>query len=445
MGAANIADRAAMVQRDLVSTVVEMRPTKAKTLATFQKSTRKKQAQLAGIQIAFWRDRANGQTWYNPNAGDMSFKRSIKQRAGAMYAGVVFRNMNIWMEAHMLLDMERGKIPDSYIRERERRIGTHMWKKNMAAIHDGTGGLAKVGADASSTVTVLADNSARGTSKGTRRLQESTPEDPLYYDSVDPTTDTIVATFYISSISSATVFTPSGFTVGAVTDIDTGDWICESGSWKKEMWGLGYHQNDSPSRIYQGADVAENPFLQTASIDAGNTLITPTLIHSAKGIMMTKANLSMEEGELPYVGHITPGNYRTLAKFSYPFRTYEAAGGKANKTYGLPTGYEDGDTYWAVDADYEDAYVDLRERAPFFEYVHKEFGKKTVGGQGRHEWVGAYEAGSTNEYENYNEACNIVWDAAGADGKGGEGGTPNTGVYIKNLAIPAENQAAYGA
>lgn len=444
MAVTGLQDRASMVQRDLQEAVLSMRPVKAKTLRTFEQGTRTKQAQLAGLQIAYWKDRANGQSWYSPIAGDTSFKKSTKQRSGAMYGGVVFRNMNFWMEGHILRDMENGKIPDSYLKERKRRVETHMWKKNFAAIGNGTGGLAKVASDASgSTVTVLLDNSARGTSKGVYRLQVSTSDDPLYYDSVDPSTNTVVATFYISAKLSTTTFTASGFTVGAITDIDTGDWICESGSWNREMFGLGYHQSDSASRIYQGADVAADEFLRNASVDGGGLPVTPTMIHAAKQIVRTQANLDAGD-EYPYVGHITPNNYDTLATYGYSLRTYNAEGGKANKTYGLPNMYEDGDTMWSVDADYEDCYIDLREKAPFFEYVQKPFGLNTVGGQGRHEWVGTNEAGSTNMYENYNEACNILWDAAGVDGSKSEGGVPNTGVFIKNLKLNAVNQATYG-
>lgn len=435
-----VPERAAMIQRDMSDAVMEFRPSHARTLSTFEQGTRKKTARLAGLQIPYWKDRANGQTLYSPVAGSTSFKKSTKQNSGAMYAGVVFRNMNIWLEAHVLKDMERGFIPDSYIKERRRRISTHMWKKNIAAIGDGTGMLAKVASDASgSTVTVLADNSARGTSKGVYRLQESTSADPLYYDCIETTGGTVQATFYISAKLSATTFTASGFTVGAITDIDTGDLIVESGTYNKEIQGIAAHISDSTSRIYQGADVSVDTFLQNMSVDAGAVAVTPSAIHSAKGIMMTRCN--QEEGKLSFIGHISWGNYRNLAKFGYTLRQADS---KEMKTVGLPNVYEDGDTMWVPDADYEDAYIDLRERACFFEYVQKEFGLKTVNGQGRHEWIGSNDVGSTNEYENYNEACNIVWDSRGKDGSGDEGGNPNTSVFIKNIALPTERQSTYG-
>lgn len=441
-GVTGLPERASIVQRELVSTVKRFRPEKALTLATFEEATREKTGRLAGIQIPYWKDHAHGQSWYSPVAGDTSFKKSTKQKTGAMYAGVVFRNMNFYMEAHIMKDMSNGFIPDSYIKERQRRIATHMMKKNWAAIGDGTGAIAAVSGASGSTVTCLADNSARGTSKGVFRLKVSDSSDPLLYDAVNPSTDAVVATFFVTAKPTSTTATVT-FTLGNAAAMNVNTYkICESGSWKKELSGLGAHISDSTSRIYQGADVSVDEFLQNPSVDAGNAVITPTSIHTAKGVMMTRANVA--DDMFGFIAHITPTNFRDLAKFGYTARVYNAEGGKSQKTYGLPTKYEDGDTLFVLDADYEDCYIDLRERKPFFEYCQKEFGLKTTGGQSRHEWVGANDAGSTNEYENYNEACNIVWDGRGKDGDGEDGGTPASSVFIKNIALSTSAQYAKG-
>lgn len=111
----------------------------------------------------------------------------------------------------------------------------------------------------------------------------------------------------------------------------------------------------------------------------------------------------------------------------------------------MPNVYEDEDTVFVPDADYEEGYIDFREKSPYFEYVQKEFGLHKTGGVGRHEWVGLYQRGSTEGYENYTEACNIVWDGRGKDGKGREGGSPNSAVAIKKVAFSATyNQATVG-
>jgi hypothetical protein len=435
-------ERASIVQKDLVEKVTKFRPSKARTLATFEEATRKKTARLAGIQMGYWKDHANGQTWYSPITGATSMKKSTKQKTGAMYAGVVFRNMNFWMEKHIMKDMERGFIPDSYIEERERRIETHMWKKNWAAIGNGTGAIGIVSSASGTTVTLKADNSARGSSKGTFRLQITDSTDTLLYDAINAS-GAVVATFYVTAKPTTTTATVV-FTVGNAAAMNTaGFLIVESGSYNLELNGIGYHNSDSASRIYQGADAAEDAFFRNLSIDAGNVAVTPTAIHSAKGAMMTRCNES--EDAFPFICHTTYNNYRDLAKFGYTLRTVEQTAGKAAmKTIGVPNVYEDGDTIFVPDADYEECYMDFRERAPFFEYVQKEFGRLETDGIGRFQYAGTNAAGSTNEYENYNEAVNIVWDGRGKNGDKKGGGTPNTGVFIYNIAQHSQAQYILG-
>lgn len=436
-------ERAAMVQREMSQTITKFRPTKAKTLMTFEEGTRSKTGRMAGIQTTYLRDYSHGQTWYSPIANDNSFKRSLKERFGAMFIGLAYRNMNMTIEGHIQLDMKRGFIPDSYIKERRRRMETHVMKKNWAAIGDGTGAIAAVSSASGTTVTCLADNSAWGTSKGVFRLKMNDPTDPLLYDAINPATDAVVATFYVTAKPTSTTATVV-FTVGNAAAMNVNTYkICETGSWKKEMNGIGGLVSDSTTRIFQGADVAVDEFLRNESVDAGNAVLTPTSIHTVKGVMMTKANNDTDY-EYPYVGHISQINFRDLAKFGYTSRTYNADGGKANKTFGLPTQYEDGDTMWAPDADFEDCYVVLREKAPYFEYVQKKLGLWETDGIGRHEWDGLYGAGSTTAFENYNEAVNLGWDGRGKDGDGQEGGSPNTAVIIKNIALSANAQYAKG-
>jgi hypothetical protein len=445
MAVTGLPERASMVQREMSDTVSRMRPEYARTLATFQKNTRKKTGRMAGLQVPYWRDHAHGQTWYSPVANATSFKKSIKQNSGAMYIGVAYRNMDIWLEAHILADMERGFIPDSYIKERRRRISTHMMKKNWAAIGDGTGSIAIVASAAGTTVTAKADNSARGSSKGVFRLKITDSTDQLLYDAINAS-GAVVATFYVTAKPTSTTATVV-FTVGNAAAMNTAGFkIVESGSYNLEMMGIAGLISDSTTRIFQDADVSVDPFLVNQAVDAGNAVVTPTTIHSAKGVMLTRGNAP--EDSFPFIGHISWVNYRDLAKFGYASRQYTLNdNSKGTKTYGVPNVYEDGDTVWVPDSDYEDCYIDLRERAPFFEYVQKEFGLKTVGGVSRHEWIGSNQVGSTNEYENYNEACNLGWDGRGVDGEdsgGNGGGSPNSSVFIKNIALSTSAQYAVG-
>lgn len=434
MAVTGLGERAAIVQRELAQTVQRFRPEKARTLATFEQG-RTETARLAGRQIGYWKDHAHGQSWYSPLANDTSFKKSTKQNTGAMFVGVVFRNMNFYMEFHIMKDMAAGFIPDSYIKERQRRISTHMMKKNWAAIGDATGAIAAVSSASGTTITCLADNSARGTSKGVFRMKVSGSSDPLLYDCVDPATDTVKATFYITA-KPTNVTATAVFTLGNAAAMNANTYkICESGSWKKEMNGLAGLISDSTSRIFQGADVSVDEFLVNPSVSAASAVVTPTMVHSAKSVMLSKCNMDGSD-DFGFLAHTTPTNWRDLAKFGYTSRSYQINDNtKGQKTYGLPNLYEDGDTIWVQDADYEDCFIDFRERKPFFEYVQKEFGLYDDGSGSRKQWQGAYAAGSSNSYENYNEAVNLCWDGGGVDGKGDEGGNPATSVTIKSIAI----------
>lgn len=424
------------------NTVRSYRPAKARTLATFEEGTRKKTAGMAGYQIGYWRDYAQGSGTNSPLEGDNSFIKSTKQSSGAMYAGVAYRYMNIYLHSDILTDMKNGKIPDSYIKERRRRIKTYMMEKNWAAIGKGDGQVARAASAAGTTLTCTATN-GRGLSKGVMRLFVSTAEDPIWYSAINDTTDAEVARFFVTARLTATTCTVN-FTggVGAIADLNTDLAIVKYNTgWKKELIGLNGHVSDD-DRIYQGANTADDSFLKNPSVAAGNAAVTPTMVDTAKNIARTRSN--DENGRDGFVCHLTPGNWNVLCAFGYTSRTYNAEGGKASKTFGLPDEYIDGDTVFVPDPDYEDGEMILRERAPYFEYVHTPFRMKTVDGIGRHEYIGSGSAGSREEYENYVENVNIVWDGAGKDGDMEGDGNPNRAVVIENIALPAVRQVTYG-
>jgi hypothetical protein len=136
------------------------------------------------------------------------------------------------------------------------------------------------------------------------------------------------------------------------------------------------------------------------------------------------------------------GNYEQLAIFGYTLRQYNAEKGEANTTFGLPNVYEDEDTVFIQDADFEDAYIYLRDRKSIFEYRHSEM---TEISEGVTQYVGTNLVGSTEKYQNWGEAYNIAYDMRGDDGTGKSGkGAPNSSVVIDNLTIPSISQMAEG-
>lgn len=443
----SLSDMSALAQRDMVQTVKRAKPAFARTLASTLKATRKKRAQLAGTIIPFVRNWAEGGGSYNPNAGETSFQRATKESYGAMYGGVVFRYMHMDLEDHMLLDMERGKLPDSYIDKRKRRIDTYMMEKNWAIIGTGNGAIAWTqGTATGTTLTVLATNTARGNSKGSYRFHLSTTDNPVYYSAINTTTELEVARFFVTAKLSATTVTVN-FTggLGAITDLAVANLaiVKTKTGWKKEIIGYGGHFSNASTGIYQGADRAVDPWINASRVD-GSGGVTPTLIDSMKNINMTRGN--DPEGRNGFVCRMATGNWNVLCGYGYTGATAKNWNvdkmSRSMKTYGLPADYEDGDTMFYVDPDYEDAYIDLHEMAPYFEYEQKSFGLKTTDGIGRQENVGTYLAGSTESYENYTESTNLVYDGRG-NGEFEGNGKPNSAVFADGIPLPSIRQSVF--
>lgn len=443
----NLSDMAALAQRDMVQKVKRAKPAFARTLASTLKATRKKRAQLAGTTIPFVRGWAEGGGSYNPLGGETSMQRATKESFGAMYGGVVFRYMHMDLEDHMLLDMERGKLPDSYIDQRKRRFDTFMMEKNWAIIGTGTGMIAQSASATGTTLTLTtpAASATRGLSKGSYRFHVSTTDNPIYYSAINTTTELEVARFFVTAKLSATTVTVN-FTggIGAIADLNAAGLaiVKTKTGWKKEIIGYGGHFSNASTGIYQGADRAVDPWINASRID-GSGGLTPTLLDTAKNTNMTRGN--DPEGRNGLVCRMATGNWNVLCAYGYTGSTknWNVDNMKRSmKTYGLPADYEDGDTMFFIDPDYEDSFVDLHEMAPYFEYEQKEFGLKTTDGIGRHENVGAYLAGSTESYENYNEATNLVYDGRG-NGEFEGNGKPNSAVFIDTLPMPAIRQSVY--
>lgn len=433
-------EASALVQQDLPDKVAKLKPTKARTAQSTIKGGRKMQGQLAGIRIPFLRNLGHGQTWPSPVTGDYNYKGSLPEEFSAMFAAPVSRVMNMTMEKNHLRDMERGKIPLSYIDERERRIGVHMLKLNWGFIGKGDNGVAEVLSAAVATVTCKLVNTARGQSKGSLRVFTSTAAKPLYYDGVNPATNTVVATFWSDTKPAPNTFTVGGFTVGNIAALNVaGLRICESGSWMREIMGYGGHIDDT-TRIWQGANTGDDPGLNAKSIDAGNSTPTPTMIRDGKNVLTTRSNMDDEEYNL--ICRLTFINWYILAAYGYGDRQYQAAKGEANITFGLPNMYQDQDTLFIPDPNYEEGFIDLHKKRPFMMYEQKTFSKSVTDGVGRHEYGGA-GSGSSIVYENYDENIQLVCDLRGPDAKDPQdGGSPNPAVFIKNIAISATQNEA---
>jgi hypothetical protein len=438
-----IENYAAAVQAEMRKSVIQMKEQSAPTRNSFKAGSgaRGEAGRLAGLEIPYYQGVPHGETALDALGGTTSFERAVPMVSNKMYVGLCQMGFTVEHEFFHEVDASRGLLPEDKFSLRDKFMKTYMQHQNFYASGLGDGALAIVaagGGGGSGTITFANDNTARGRSKGSVRLAVSystTAGKRVMYESYTKSTDTLTATFYITSKASATT------AVIVVTDGGTvvaGDIIVKKGHYKKVPYGLGYHI-DSSSRLYQGASTSTDPFLKAREVAAGGA-ITPTIIDTAKLALDVRAN---DNGaRMKRTAHLTHGNYRALGAFGYNLRTYNAEKGQADTTFGLPRFFEDEDTKWVEDANMEDAYIYLRDSKSYFEYRQGEM-QKISKGEGT-QYIGTNSFGSTEFYDNYGESFNIAWDARGDDGKGSGNGGPNSSVVISGLTIPTINQVSEG-
>lgn len=433
---------AAATQAEMRKTVVQQKAQYAKTRASLQSGAgaRSETGSLLGLEIPYYRGVPHSSVALDPIAGSNSFTPAIYPPMDKMYVGLAFMGFTVEWEHFHEIDAGRGKLPETRFTQRDKTMKTYMQHANWYAIGIEYGTLAVVSVGGGSgTITMTSDGTARERSKGSIRLAVShntSAGKRILYESYTTATNTKTATFYITFKASATT------AVVVVIDGGTlvaGDVIVKAGHYRKVPYGLGYHINQA-NRLYQGVDTSVDSWMNSRRVAGGSATITPTLIDTAKLALDVRANDNTARNKR--VAHLTHGNYRALAAFGYNLRQYNAENGQADTTYGLPRNFEDEDTEWVQDEDFEDAYVYMRDRSSLFEYRQSEM-QKVSKGDGT-QWVGLNLVGSTEFYDNYAESYNLAYDARGDDGKGAANGAPNSSVLIDALTIPAINQVAEG-
>ena len=400
----------------------------------------REKGQLAGLEIPYKRGVVHGESALDPYNGVTSFETMYAPTTAKMYAGLTFTGFTVQFEHFHQKDAMNGNLPENANDMRDQALITYLQHHNWYRIGKNTGSLAVVSVGGGSgSITFTNDATARGRSKGSLRLAISdftAVGKRVLYESYTESTDTKTATFYLTAKASATTGTV------VITDggtIVAGDVIVKKGHYKKVPYGLGYFQS-ATGRLMQGANTSVDGFLNARAVSGGSALVTPTAMDTAKGALQTRKNDVDARKRL--ICHLTIGNYKQLAAYGYNLRTYNAEKGDADTTFNLPVNYKDEDTEFIQDADYEDGYIDLRDRVSFFEYRQSQMDEVS---EGPTQYVGTNSVGSTEKYRNWGEAYQFVWDGRGDDGKhkAGHGG-PNCGVFIESLTIPNLNQVAEG-
>lgn len=433
------------IQAKIRRTIATLRMMHAPTRDTFTsgRGARKESASLVGLRIPYNRTMAHGSSALDPFARATSFEPYVAPLTASMYVGLAFLGVTVMREWFHSIDMDNGNLPITKEDVKRQAMATYMIERNWDAIgdDDATGSVAVVTTGAATpsaaTITLASDNNGRGRSKGSIRLAVSPSTDAadrIVYQSYNPSTNALTCTFYVVSKPNATqavVTTTDAGTIG------TNDVIVKKGHYKKVPYGIGYHSNPAMT-YYQGADVSSDSFLKPTGIDAGDEPINPSLIHSAKSIAMTDANNT--SADIDRIAHMTISNYNALAEFDYDLRTVDSKDGFKG-THGKPFKYTDGDTYFALDANYEEGQVDFRDADSYFEYRQTELREVS---KGETQYVGTNMVGSTEFYQNWGESYNLAYDGRGDDGMKGKKGAPNSMVRIYNIAHPDVTQVSRG-
>lgn len=432
---------ASAVQAKLRKTIIKNTAQHAVTKGSYKsgRGAMGEQAGLAGLEIPFKTGVVHGSVALNPYNNVTSFGRMQAPKVDKMFVGLSFTGFTTEFEHFHSIDAMNGNLPEGPADMREQALQTYLQEHNWYRMGKGDGALAFVSSVAGNVITMSNDATDRGRSKGSMRLAVSpftAAGKRILYQSYNRTTDTLGATFYITaktSVLTATVVITDGGTITA------GEIIVKAGHYKMVPYGHANHFDDT-GRWYQGAYTVDYPFLNARAINGNGGLITPTVMDTAKGALQTRAN--NVDARMLRICHLSIGNYKQLASYGYNLREYNAEQGKADTTFGHPVNYKDEDTEFIQDADFEDGYIDLRDRVSFFEYRQSELQEVSEGPQ---QYVGTNLVGSTEKFRNWGESYNFAWDSRGDDGKHKQGkGGPNSATFIYNLQIPPINQIAEG-
>jgi len=432
----------AAVRAQLRKTIIKYQSQMAVTKNSYKsgRGAAGEQGQLAGLEIPIQEGLVHGETALDPYNGGTSFERMYAPTTNKMYVGLTFTGFTVEFEHFHEKDAMNGNLPWGQSKLRDDALKTYMQHHNYYRLGSGNGALGVVSSVSGATVTFTNDGTARGRSKGSLRLAVSpftTAGKRILYQSYNTSTDALGATFYITAKTSATTATTVITDGGTIT---AGEVVVKYGHYKKVPYGHAYHFS-STARLYQGISTSASTtaFLNSRAVDGGAALVNPTTMDTLKGSLQTRAN--DVDARKKRICHLTIGNYKTLASFGYALRDYNAEKGQADTTYGHPNNYEDEDTEFIQDADFEDNFIDLRDRNSYFEYRQSDMQEIS---EGATQYVGTNFVGSTEKYRNWGEAYNFAFDMRGDDGSNKMGGAPNSSAYIHNLTTPSLSQISEG-
>ncbi len=381
-----------------------------RTLDSYKKSTRKRRGGQQGFQIPFYVSDYGQNSYLKPGPTGNSFVQPVPPESKSMWVGLAYPGKAMYTDGIFMASMETEASLINNMELRQLAIENYFKHMNYYAIGDnfGYGILGVVSSVSGGVLTcTTAAQTTSGYTKGAHRLLKN-----VVYDVVDESTFQVVGTVKPTQdgIYSATVPVE---TTGSPNN--SGAFIVEQGAFFAVPRGTNFLINNV-DREFQGIDTTDYAEFNSSFVDLNGSAVTSATINTLK----TKVQIRMATPgkEFGRVGHLTPGQYNTLAIQGFGARQYQAAEGQADTTYGYPEIYKDGPIGWVQDPDFDEDRLMLRRADDYFMFELKEFGSVNRDGLTLRQAPGDNNVGAEAWFEQVEHFYNLGFDGGGKPGAG---------------------------
>ena len=389
--------------QQIKQTVASVREYMTPTYDSFDKSTRVRKGGQQGFQMSFFVTDYGQNSYLSPGASGNSFSQPVAPTSQSMWVGLAYPGKAMLTDGIFMDTMDTKASLINAAQLRDLAIENYMKHLNYYAVGDnyGYGILAVTTSNTGGTFTgTTAAATTAGATKGAHRLCQG-----VTYDVVDESSLAVVGTMTptANGTNSATV---TCTTTGSVNN--SGAFVVEQGAFYKVPRGLAYLINNN-DRIFQGLDTTGYKEFNSSVVDLNGNALTSATINTLKTKVQIRMNTPMKD--FNRVGHLTPGEYNTLAIQGFGARQYQAAEGQNTTSYGYPEKYSDGDVLWICDADMDEDRGYLRRRSDYFVFELTPMGTVNRDGLTLRQSPGLNNVGADSWFEQVRRYYNFGFDA----------------------------------
>lgn len=395
--------------QQIKQTVASVREYMTPTYDSFDKSTRTRKGGQQGFQMSFFVTDYGQNSYLSPGANGNSFQQPVAPTSQSMWVGLAYPGKALYTDGIFMDTMDTKASLINAAQLRDLAIENYMKHLNYYAIGDnyGYGILAVVSSVSGGVFTgTTAAQTTAGYTKGAQRLCQG-----VTYDIVDESSLAVVGTITptANGTNSATVTCTS---TGSPNN--SGAFVVEQGAFYKVPRGLAYLINNN-DRVFQGLDTTNYNEFNSSVVDLNGSALTSATVNTLKTKVQIRMNTPMKD--FNRVGHLTPGEYNTLAIQGYAGSVtgfngrQDFSNGADGKTHGLPEKYIDGDILWICDADMDEDRGYLRRRSDYFVFELTPMGTVNRDGLTIRQAPGDNSVGADAWYEQVRRYYNFGFDA----------------------------------